>query len=342
MNLLGLDLGNFSVKFVEIEKKRLPTLVSFGAVASPTQSIFTETPEAESAYSNYLANFLSDHKVSSNQTVISLPESSVFTKIIPFPKMDEGGIKKAIELGSEQYIPLPAKEASIGFEILGESLTDPGKLDVFVVASQKKNIEKIIKVLKKSHLEVVGVETEMMALVRSLLSEADLKAGFATVLLNIGSVTSDLAIVYSGGIRFTRSISSGGVALTRAVAQDLGFDINQAEEYKKSYGLDPSFLEGRISKTLKPIFDVTLSEVKRSVAFFSSRNQGIPVRRLILSGGTAFLPGVLAYIATEIGLEAELADCWKKIDVPSTFSASELSSGSANFAVAAGLALKEF
>lgn len=343
MNLIGLDLGTAKIKLVEVEKDggKIPKLVSFASFDAPKASLFSEAQADKDAYVASLSDCLSSSNLSTDRAVFALRDSQTFTKVISFPKMDSDGVKKALELGADQHIPIPIKEVAYGFEILGDSVLEAGKIDVFVVATKKSLVEDILKVLKKGGLDILGVETESMAQVRSLMSEEDLKVSFATLILNIGVSSSDLTVVYSGGIRFTRTISTGGLALTRAIAQDFGFDLNQAEEYKKAYGLDPTFLEGRVADVIRPIFDVTVEEINRAIAFFNSRVRGALVKRVIVSGGVALMPGVLAYLASQLNLEVELANCWQKINVPNTFAGSEISEAATSFSVACGLSLKE-
>ena len=104
-----------------------------------------------------------------------------------------------------------------------------------------------------------------MAVSRSLVS-AD-PGTPPTMIVNIGAMTTDLAVVSKKSVRFTRSISTGGNAMARAISQALGFDLNQAEEYKKTYGLDQTQLEGKIMQAIKPIFDVVVDEVKKIGGF---------------------------------------------------------------------------
>jgi cell division ATPase FtsA len=66
------------------------------------------------------------------------------------------------------------------------------------------------------------------------------------MVVSMGAQSSDIAILQSGTLLFTRSISAGGEALTRAIAQNLDLNQTQAEEYKRVYGLEKGKLEGKI------------------------------------------------------------------------------------------------
>jgi type IV pilus assembly protein PilM len=123
-------------------------------------------------------------------------------------------------------------------------------------------------------------------------------------------------ITYKGVVRFTRNISTGGDSLTRAIAQNLGFDFSQAEEYKKTYGIDPKQVDGKVYNSIKPVFDIILNEIKRAYFFYTTHNPSVTIRRVVVCGGSALMPGLLYYLTTNLDLEVELANPWEKIAFP--------------------------
>src|SRR3989338_10878235 len=82
-----------------------------------------------------------------------------------------------------------------------------------------------------SGLTVVGVETELLALARSVCPPNQ-----TTILVDFGSASTGVGIVREGRLALSYSISNGGDALTRAIASTLNMNFAQAEEYKRAYG----------------------------------------------------------------------------------------------------------
>src|SRR5205085_1646089 len=112
-----------------------------------------------------------------------------------------------------------------------------------------------------------------------------------TLIINLGATTTDYAIVNDGFILLSRSIATGGTALTRAIAQTFNFELVQAEEYKKVYGLLEDQLEGKLFAALRPVFDVIVLESKRVIQAHEQQSPDKTVKRVVLSGGGARLPG---------------------------------------------------
>lgn len=341
MNFFGLDIGTSSLKAVEIKRDgRGKTLQLYASapLASGT-SFITDSDTDIKSLSAGIREFVDSYPFSTNKVVVSLPESQIFTRVVTLPKINEKELISSMQWEAQQYIPVPLADVSLDFQIIAGDDDKSEKMDVLLIAAPKSLVQKYLKLLKGASLDPVGIETETMAVSRSLVS--DEPGTPPTMIVNIGAMTTDLSVVSKKSIRFTRSISTGGNAMARAVSQALGFDLNQAEEYKKTYGLDQTQLEGKVMQSIKPIFDVVVDEIKRSSAFYGTHNKEDQIKRVIICGGTASLPGIIVYMAASLDFEVQLGDPWQKIYAPTKFSRNELEDAGPSFAVAAGLAIKE-
>lgn len=342
MNFFGLDIGSSSLKAVEVKKDtKGRTLQLYGSAPLASSIVsFSESEADLRPLANSIRDFVDSNSFSTNKVIVALPESQIFTRVISLPKMTEKELSTSMQWEAQQYIPVPLADVSLDYQVIESNDASANRMDVLLIAAPKNLVQKYLKVLKDSGLSPIGIETETMAVSRSLVSE-DVSTP-PTMIVNIGALTTDLSVVSKKSIRFTRSISTGGSAMARAISQALGFDLNQAEEYKRTYGLDQTQLEGKVMQAIKPIFDVVVDEVKRSVAFYGTHsNKEDRIKRVIICGGTASLPGIIVYMAGSLDLEVQLGDPWQKIYVPPKFPKKELEDLGPSFAVAAGLAIKE-
>lgn len=342
MTFFGLDVGTSSLKLVELKGDRShgKTLQLFASVSlSRPINMSADSDEELRELSGVIKDFVNSHPLSSNKVVVALPESQIFTRVVTIPKMPESDLAKAMQYETQQYIPVPLSDVTLDYQIIEGRGPSEAQMDVLVIAAPKVLVSKFLKVLKDSSLDVVGLETETIAVSRSLVPDNKTPS---TLLVNIGALTTDLSVVSSGAVRFTRSIATGGTALARAISQSLGFDLNQAEEYKRTYGFDSTQLEGKIMQAIKPIFDVVIDEIKRSSAFYNSHHKEDMVKRAVLCGGTASLPGIIVYMASSLDLEVVLGNPWQRVYVPQKFPKKDLEESGPSFSVAVGLSLKDF
>lgn len=341
--VLGLDIGTQYIKYVQLEHmgKDQYRLLSVGMAPAPTKGISSEASIDQEALGATIKKLLKDGGVKIKEANVALPETSVFTRIIVVPPLSERELASAIKWEAEQYIPLPLDEVNMDFSIVGESKDKDGnkKLDILLVAAPKVLITRYNRILDLSGLEATAMETEIISASRALLPTTQEKPPTVMV-VNLGAQTTDLSVLRLGVISFTRSVPTGGAAFTKAIAQDFSFSLAQAEEYKKAYGLEKDKLEGKVFGSLKPIFSVIVEEIKRSITFFQSKFPEEPISAIILSGGSAKLPGLVSSLAEIIGLETQIGNPWTRVvKDPKRFV--RLDEEGAVFVVAIGLAMRE-
>lgn len=339
---VGLDIGFSSIKVVVLSQKdKPPKLLSIGHVASPQPGIVSDADLDLEAVAQAVKTLVDDVKAPTKEVVIALPESKIFTRVIyDLPYLTDDELSQAIKFAAEEFVPMPIKDVNLNYQVIFRSPQKGPKSRtvVFVIATPKNLLNKYLKVLQMADLKPIAVETEVIAATRSLVSSNPYSP--TTLLIQLGASNTDFAVVSENLILLTRSISTGGAALTRAIAQNFNFEMVQAEEYKKVYGLLEDQLEGKLYQTLKPIIDVVIAEAKRVLLAHEAQNRQMPVKRVILAGGGAQLPGIVRYFATALGLEVQEADPWYSISIDPSFR-NKLTAEGSYYSVAAGLSLKE-
>lgn len=338
---IGLDIGPSSIKAVQLEKKQdKHFLLNLGMEEIPRGIFNSESKEDIKKLGEILKNFIKEHKFTSRNVAAALPESLVFTRVIDMPVLSEKELASSIRWEAEQQIPLPLEEVIFDYQILSkwEKNDEAGKMTVLLVACPKKVSERHLEILRIANLEPVAIETEIIAVSRSLVENNPYSP--VSMVINLGSETTDISVIKKGILSFTRSIGTGGNAIARAVATTFGLETQQAEEYKKSYGLDETKLEGRVVEAIKPVFDIIIGEIKRGLLYYQSKDSKAAVKRVVLCGGTARLPGLVVYLANKLSLEVQIGDPWFNIE-KGQLGTTELMEEGPLFAAAVGLALKK-
>lgn len=337
-SIIGLDIGSHSIKLVEIgRRKDEAILLAAGSIPTPPKAILAINPEDLESIATVVKKLWKETGAQTKNVNIALPESQVFTRVIEVPQLSDRELTSAIKWEAEQYIPLPLDQVTVDFTILREAReTGTNKMEVLLVASPKTLVEKYVTILELAELTPVAVETEIIAAARSLIRST---GSVRTVMIvSLGAQTTDLAILRNGIFSFTRSISSGGEALSRAVAQAFGFEISQAEEFKKTYGIEKDKLEGKLLTAVSPIMDTIISEMKRAIAYYQEKYKDENIGVAIISGGTAKVPGMVVYMAEKLGVEVQLANPWLGIVRDPRFHV--LDTEGPVFSVAVGLAFR--
>lgn len=339
---VGLDIGLSSIKVVALLKdKGQFKLISLGAIASPQPGIASDNDSDLEALANAIKQLFAAAKIDQKEVIVALPESRVFTRVIDdLPYLNDNELSSTIRYAAEEFIPMSLADVNLNWQVLVRSPSKEknAKTIVLVIASPKNVVAKYIKVLDLVGLRPKVLETEIIAVTRSLVGNNPFSP--STLIMQLGATTTDLAAVSKGLIWLTRSISTGGMALTRALAQHFNFEVSQAEQYKRIYGLAEDQLEGKVFDALKPVIDIIAGEARRVIQAFSTKYPTDPIKRVVVSGGGAKMPGLVIYLANILGLEVQEADPWYYI-IKEKNSVARLAQDAPSYSVAVGLALRE-
>lgn len=335
---IGLDFGNHSIKAVELSNisSAKPNLVNFGNQQTPFGVLNSDSKEHQDKLVTAVRELMTNFKFKNKNAVIALPESLVFTRFLELPGIKDDEIVSAVFYEAKQYLPVAVEDVQMSFIKIGFN-EEKNAPKVLLVAAPRKIIDLYMEVTTKAGLEVVAIETESVAIGRAMFRATGSKH---MVMLDFGSTTTDMSIMYDGNLVFSQSISIGSDALTQSIVNQFNLEYAQAEEYKRNYGVTQGVLEDKVYNVLRPIVDSILVEVQRGVEFYKSKTLMPTPTQLILNGDGALLPGLPAYLQSTIGLETTIADPWVNIVIPEKLN-NLVAKNKPAYSVSIGLALKD-
>jgi type IV pilus assembly protein PilM len=340
-NVFGLDIGTTAMKvsWLDTDKKGIKYLSSISA-PSLTNGVSSESPFDHQEMAQVINKMVINAKIATNNVSIALPENRVYTKVIDMPNLSEKEVSSAIYWEAEQYIPAPLDTMSLDWSILRKpkNIDPANKMQVLLVAAPNHLIKRYQSILELAGLSVVSIETEVLSVIRSVVLNENFPT---TLIMNFGALTTTLSIVQKGVVLFTYLIPLGGIAITRVIAADFGFPLTQAEEYKKMYGLSDNNFSGKIRDAIKHILSSIVAEVKKAITFYGDKYKNeSPISQLVLTGGSALLPGISSYFVKNIGIETIIGNPWRMLNIAGV--PAETEKRGPEFAVSVGLALKEY
>ena len=301
MPAVALDIGTYSIKSIHAKTGKVPVIQRVVEVFNETGIALPTDDMTSSKLGELLDSFFGDNDLPRNDVRLSLPETVVSTKIINIPPLSDAELSSAIGWQAEQHIPIPPEELSLEYQVLYRpAKKENAQMRVLLVGTRKKMVEKYVAMFNEIGIEPTLLETQMISIIRSLQFTPE---DPTTLIAHIGSSSMNLAIIHNGEIKFVISQMNGGQMLTKALEASIGLDASQAEQYKRSYGLDGNQFQGKVKDALLPAMNMLISEIRKSVQFFVNQNPQEVVQRIVLSGGTALLPGIVQHITNELGVE---------------------------------------
>lgn len=331
--MLGIDIGVSSIKVVQVAKDgNAWKLIAAGIAPTPPPGLVSDLPRDLTSVAEALTKLLADAKITEKNAVLSLPEEKVYTRLVSFPPLSDQEVASAVGWQIEGYIPISKKDAIYDHQIVEK--TDRGVL-VLIIASPKVVIQKYMKVLELANITPVAIETELLALARSVAPQKK-----RVVVIDFGATTTDIAVVVDNKLMFSRSVGTAGQALTRALARGIGVEEIRAEEYKKTYGLSEDRLEGKVKEILSPLILGIADEIKKAIGYWRQDHENLMIETVILSGGTTALPSLSPILASSLGIEVSVGNPFWNVALNEN-SKKSLSPFAHLYGVAVGLAERE-
>ena len=315
-----------------------PSLVTYGDIEVAGNLLSSDSEIDQNRVSELIKQLAQDAKVTTKNVVASLSASQSYTAIIRTPKLSHNELAESIKFQADKVIPMAMDQVKLDWAVVGE-VPETDEVDVLLVAAPNNTANKYLNIIQKAGLELLALEINPIAQSRSLIGPADKPK--CIIIVDIGSVASDIAILSNTVPQLVRSVAIGSKALNRVVSQNLGIDAGQADQFIKKFGMDQTKIEGQVFKTLKPVVDHLVEEINKSITFFQEKNPTQRVEKIILTGGTTALPGLPLYLANATGLTIEVGNPWQNISYPKELESS-LAGLSLSYATAIGLAMRNF
>lgn len=339
---LGIDIGDSSLKMVELRKKGRQIYLSNYAFSENVSEVnFTKIEDIK-----YLARAINkvknDAQISSGRATVSLPTFSVFSSIININNFNKKNLASIVTTEAKKVIPLPMDEMTIDWRVVPDKdgkIPSKGNLRVFLTGSPKKLVRRYIDVFKETKITLLSLETETFSLIRSLLGNDK----STVMIVEIGANSTDISIVKESIPVLSRSLAVCSSTITKALAKKMNTSYAQAEQFKIDMSSAFSESEDEDDRKMSPLIKETiapiLTEIKYMLEFFQSQEKE-PIEKIILSGGGALLLGLPDYLSEALKMKVIIGDPWSRIRYPEELRP-VLKEVGPKLAVAIGLAIRE-
>lgn len=337
----GLDIGTSTMKAIWLsEDAGKLSLKTIAQATTPERGILSESPFDQQTMAGAIKKLADDAKITTQNVNISLPESQVYIRVIEMPVISDSELALAIYWEAEQYIPVPLQTITLDWTIIKRPPTNAmgEKMTVLLVGSPTGLLDKYQKILTMAGFSINILETEILSTIRPLITD---ELSPTSLVIHIGALSTSFAIVQQGSIVFVYSVATGGIALSRAIASDFGFTIEQAEQYKNTYGIARHSAGEKIGKATEPVLMSIAAEVKKGIAFYTEKYKNEKsIVQIILSGTNAKVPGMDLFFAQNCGIETVIANPFLRLGINNI--PKEVLDHAPEYTIAVGLAMRDY
>jgi len=354
-SFLGVDIGTFSIKVVELSihgnRRKLDNYAEIQAGAL-YEKAFRSFEKSTLSVSNAdvvraIKAALQEARIKSNRVVFSIPDFSTFFTTFNLPPMTEEEIPQAVQYEARQHIPLPLSEVTLDWQVVDQNQKSPktSPYKILLVAVPNEVIRQYQDIALNAGLELAAMEAEVFGLARAINSSEKEKGPVA--LVDIGARSTTISIVDKEALQISHSFDTSGNDFTDVVAKALRVTRDQAEKMKREYGLRRNSANTEVFSILLNGVSILRDEVAKHFLYWHTHKDEdgkdrSSIKKIILCGGDSNLIGLSEYLSVSIKSNVEMADVWVNIADTEKYIPQIDFKQSLAFASALGLALRNF
>ncbi len=327
----GIDIGQCSLKALKCR------LDSDGLVAEAFDFIeypkILSQPGADPAelVREALKQFLSRNTVRGCKVAVSVAGQNGLARFIKLPPVESKKIPDIVRYEARQQIPFDLQDVVWDYQRMGVGAEEEGfslDTEIGLFAMKRDQVYRALAPFREAGIEVDFIQLTPLALYNYLSFDQfrdrpavdeydpDSPPPF-TVILSLGTDSTDL-VVTNGYRVWQRSIPIGGSHFTKALTKELKLTFAKAEHLKRNAGAaqDPK----AVFQAMRPVFNDLLTEIQRSIGYFSSIHRGAKIERVVALGNAMKLPGLRRYLQQSLGFEVVRAEGFRGLQGPEVVS----------------------
>ena len=311
---LVLDIGSSSVKLAEVHHGSSgPRVVALGLAPLPPTAIQSNVIQEEAAVVDAIRKLVTEKKTRSTQVITAVPGPAVIVKKVILPAQSGAAVEAAVLAEAGQLIPDSLDNVNLDYQVI-DLIETGNKMEVLVVSVKREIVVSYVETIRAAGLEPVVVDVDYFALENMFEANYDHPDGHPVALVNIGARYSSINIMKVGRSTFTGDVPIGGAEYNDALTRQLGVSPADADALKQ--GRKAGAVEvAAVEPVLTSVTEFLVEEIQRALSFFWTAATDEPLGGIILSGGTAHMPGLAGQLTERLGCAVEIANPFRRLRI---------------------------
>lgn len=347
----GIDIGQAGLKAIKLryaEAAKQAVAVAFDYVPHPK---ILSQPDAipEELIPAALETFLSRNTVKGDKLVIAVPGQTSLAKFIKLPPVESSKVAEIVKYEARQQIPFDLDDVIWDYQPLGGGVEESGfmlEAEVGLFAMKREQVLAQMQPFIDASQEVEIVQTAPLALYNFLSYDVfghrtdhgdPAENGSHSILIDMGADNTTL-LVSNGRSIWIRNVPIGGNHFTRALTKEMKLTFAKAEHLKCNATRSPD--PRAVFQALRPVFNDYVSEIQRSIGYFSSVNREASISKVLGVGNGFKLAGLQKFLQQNLQYEVERVENYNGLVGDSVLNSSLFQDNVMSFAVPYGLALQ--
>ncbi|TWT57548.1 Competence protein A [Thalassoglobus neptunius] len=346
----GIDIGQAGLKALKvryIESANQVVAEAFDYIPFPK---ILSQPDAipEEIVPEAMQTFLSRNDLTGDHVGISVPGQSALARFIQLPPVEAGKLHEIVKYEARQQIPFALEDVIWDYQPLGAGAEEGGFLldaEVGLFAMKRDQVYQHMRPFTNNKVELDLIQIAPLALYNfvsvdemGIRSDTEGDAGEEHyIVLDMGCDNTTL-MVTNGYNVWIRNVPIGGNHFTRALTKEMKLSFAKAEHLKCNATKSPD--PRAVFQALRPVFNDYVSEIQRSIGYFSSVNRTAKIEKVIGLGNGFKLAGLQKFLQQNLQYEVERPETFNALAGDAVLNSPMFAENILSFAVPYGLCLQ--
>jgi type IV pilus assembly protein PilM len=343
-----LKIGASQVAAARISNNGVAELQQVAREALPAGIVVGGELRDPDALGEALKLFFARHKLPKKNVRLGIASNRIGVRVLDIVGVAEDKqLANAVQFRAQEALPIPLDEALLDYRVIDEFVDTQGQAvkRVLLVVAYRELVDRYIGACRKAGIALAGIDLEAFALLRALGAPSD-RGGSALVAIAIGHDRSTFAVSDGRTCEFTRVVEWGGSALSVALARTFDSTPSEVEELKESLSLESGWVSDELTpeqsaaalEAVRKQVQTFARELVSSLQFYQGQPDSLGIGEIVITGGTAQLPGLAEELERLIGVHVRVGNPLARLKVAKRFTGTEQLG---SLAVAIGLGIED-
>jgi type IV pilus assembly protein PilM len=323
--LVGLKIGSSQLAAAHVVNNGAPEVLQ--AVRAPLEPGIVVAGEIRDgdALGVALREFFDEHKLPRKGVRLGVANNRIGVRVFEIEGVEEQEqLENAIRFRAEEVLPIPLDQAVLDYAVLEASERPDGTpvRRILLVVAYREVVDRYLEACRAAGIDVVGVDLEAFALLRSLAAPGDRDESMgALVGVAVGHDRTTIAVSDGRHCEFTRVLEWGGASLNVAIARELDRAPSEVEEIKRQLSFaDDVGVDGLTPEQLRKARDGVqralasfARELVASLHFYQAQPGALGIGEVVVTGGAAQMDGFHEALGRLVGVPVRLGDPFARV-----------------------------
>ena len=346
---VGLDIGSSAVRAAEVTGDGDNARVTrFAQVGLPPGTVVEGEVRDQATVATAIKRLWSEGGFSRRDVVVGISSQRSMVRQVEMPKMSSPELRSALRYEMGGLLPIPVEQAVFDFVELGPGKQKDGGAEttqVLLVVAQREIVMDHIEVVRRAGLKVRAVDSSPLALLRAYPHND----GGLEAIVSLGAQLVVVAVREGTTPRFVRTVTRGDQSFATPRPESVADLVANGAAVRGNGAVvsangasapSPALATSASSTATVAKLDPTVEEVRGSIEYFLSSDQGARLQSVALTGGGALAEGVAERFARVLAMPVRTADVGLQYDAASLdLTDPQVKEASFRWGAAVGLAL---